>query len=78
MFRLSGSAADLEWRLTYVGDAESESDDQVLDSVLVGPVYPGQYRFVFQVHPPLTIAGVCSTLVLRRPVREAYECWLSE
>mmetsp|Transcript_5036 Transcript_5036/g.14476 ORF Transcript_5036/g.14476 Transcript_5036/m.14476 type:complete len:238 (-) Transcript_5036:620-1333(-) len=43
---------DLEWRLTYVGDAESESDDQVLDSVLVGPVYPGQYRFVFQADPP--------------------------
>ena len=44
-----GGGADLEWRLTYVGDAESEVDDQVLDSVLVGPVYPGQYRFVFQV-----------------------------
>lgn len=43
---------DLEWRLTYVGDAESETHDQVLDSVLVGPVYPGQYRFVFQVDPP--------------------------
>lgn len=41
-------SADLEWRLTYVGDAESETHDQVLDSVLVGPVYPGQYRFVFQ------------------------------
>ncbi len=41
--------ADLEWRLTYVGNAESEEYDQVLDSVLVGPVFPGQYRFVFQV-----------------------------
>jgi ASF1 like histone chaperone len=42
-------AADLEWRLTYIGNAESEEYDQVLDSVLVGPVVPGQYRFVFQV-----------------------------
>ncbi len=42
-------SADLEWKLIYVGSAESEDFDQVLDSVLVGPVYPGQYRFVFQV-----------------------------
>ena len=41
--------SDLEWKLTYVGSAESEKYDQVLDSVLVGPVFPGQYRFVFQV-----------------------------
>ncbi|KAK9826207.1 hypothetical protein WJX81_008381 [Elliptochloris bilobata] len=43
---------DLEWKLIYVGSAESEKYDQVLDSVLVGPVYPGQYRFVFQADPP--------------------------
>lgn len=41
--------ADLEWKLTYVGSAESEKYDQVLDSVLVGPVQSGRYRFVFQV-----------------------------
>ena len=41
--------ADLEWKLTYVGSAESEKYDQVLDSVLVGPVAAGQFRFVFQV-----------------------------
>ena len=41
--------ADLEWKLIYVGSAESEKYDQVLDSVLVGPVFPGSYRFVFQV-----------------------------
>lgn len=43
---------DLEWKITYVGSAESEKYDQVLDSVLVGPVAPGQYRFVFQADPP--------------------------
>ncbi len=41
--------ADLEWKLTYVGSAESEKYDQELDSVLVGPVVCGQYRFIFQV-----------------------------
>ena len=46
---LSKKKKDLEWKLTYVGSAESEKYDQVLDSVLVGPVFPGQYRFVFQV-----------------------------
>ncbi|KAK2079592.1 hypothetical protein QBZ16_001987 [Prototheca wickerhamii] len=43
---------NLEWRLTYVGSAESEKYDQVLDTVFVGPVAPGQYRFVFQADPP--------------------------
>lgn len=43
---------DLEWKLTYVGSAESEKYDQVLDSVFVGPVAPGQYKFVFQADPP--------------------------
>lgn len=46
------SLTDLEWKLIYVGSAESEKYDQVLDSVLVGPVVPGQYRFVFQVRAP--------------------------
>jgi hypothetical protein len=29
---------DLEWRLTYVGSANSEEFDQRLDTILVGPV----------------------------------------
>ena len=57
--------ADLEWKLIYVGSAESEDFDQVLDSVLVGPVYPGQYRFVFQVWivdvlTPSQLRGKCA------------------
>mmetsp|Transcript_17396 Transcript_17396/g.28068 ORF Transcript_17396/g.28068 Transcript_17396/m.28068 type:complete len:284 (+) Transcript_17396:85-936(+) len=43
---------DLEWRLTYVGSAESESCDQELDSVLVGPVPMGVNRFVFEAPAP--------------------------
>ena len=35
-----------------MGSAESERYDQVLDTVLVGPVVTGSYRFVFQADPP--------------------------
>ncbi|CAI0450963.1 unnamed protein product, partial [Linum tenue] len=44
--------ADLEWKLTYVGSAEDETYDQLLESVLVGPVNVGNYRFVLQADPP--------------------------
>lgn len=43
---------DLEWSLTYVGSPESTEYDQVLDSILLGPVAVGLNRFVFQVDPP--------------------------
>lgn len=47
---------DLEWKLIYVGSAESDTYDQVLDSVLVGPVPIGRHTFVFQVfHDMFTI-----------------------
>jgi histone chaperone ASF1 len=42
----------LEWKLTYVGSAEDDAHDQVLDTVLVGPVGVGSYKFVFQADPP--------------------------
>ncbi|XP_078574025.1 histone chaperone asf1b-like isoform X2 [Branchiostoma floridae x Branchiostoma japonicum] len=45
---------DLEWKIIYVGSAETEEYDQVLDSVLVGPVPPGRHMFVFQADPPDT------------------------
>lgn len=41
--------SDLEWKIIYVGSAESEEYDQTLDSVLVGPVPAGRHMFVFQV-----------------------------
>lgn len=43
---------DLEWKLIYVGSAEDETYDQLLESVLVGPVNVGNYRFVLQVSSP--------------------------
>ncbi|KAL2346026.1 hypothetical protein Fmac_000026 [Flemingia macrophylla] len=38
----------LEWKLIYVGSAEDETYDQLLESVLVGLVNVGNYRFVLQ------------------------------
>ena len=35
---------DLEWKIIYVGSAESEEFDQILDTVYVGPV-PGKVYF---------------------------------
>ncbi|EDV22286.1 Histone chaperone ASF1 [Trichoplax sp. H2] len=43
---------DLEWKLIYVGSASDEKYDQLLDSVLVGPVPTGKHMFVFQAEPP--------------------------
>ncbi|KAF5291799.1 hypothetical protein FQA39_LY14287 [Lamprigera yunnana] len=43
---------DLEWKMIYVGSAESEEYDQILDSVYVGPVPEGKHMFVFQADPP--------------------------
>ena len=40
---------DLEWKVVYVGSAESEEYDQVLDSILVGPIPVGVNKFVMQV-----------------------------
>lgn len=40
---------DLEWKMIYVGSAESEEFDQTLDSVFVGPIPEGKHMFVFQV-----------------------------
>lgn len=43
---------DIEWKLTYVGSVDSESYDQVLDSVLVGPIPKGISKFVLETPSP--------------------------
>jgi len=43
---------DLEWKIVYVGSAESEEFDQILDTVYVGPVPEGRHKFVFTADPP--------------------------
>ena len=42
--------------MIYVGSAESEEYDQILDSVFVGPIPEGKHMFVFQVRCKATIA----------------------
>lgn len=44
--------SDLEWKIIYVGSAENNDHDQVLDSVLVGPVPAGKHRFSFVADSP--------------------------
>ncbi|VEL22715.1 unnamed protein product [Protopolystoma xenopodis] len=43
---------DLEWKLIYVSSAYNESLDQVLDSILVGPVPVGRHQFIFEAGAP--------------------------
>lgn len=47
---------DIEWKIIYVGSAESEAHDQELDSILVGPIPVGLNKFVFEApHPDYTM-----------------------
>ncbi|KAI9311853.1 histone chaperone [Dichotomocladium elegans] len=43
---------DLEWRMVYVGSASSQEYDQLLDSIMVGPIPVGVNKFVFSAPPP--------------------------
>jgi len=43
---------DIEWKLVYVGSAESDQHDQLLDSICVGPMQVGGYKIVFQAERP--------------------------
>ncbi|KAF9437013.1 Histone chaperone asf1 [Entomortierella beljakovae] len=45
-------AADLEWKIIYVGSANSNAHDQVLETIMVGPVPVGVHKFVFQADAP--------------------------
>jgi histone chaperone ASF1 len=45
----------LEWSIIYVGSSENEDYDQVLDSILVGPVNAGASKFIFQVRAKMKI-----------------------
>lgn len=40
---------DLEFKIIYVGSAETVEFDQVLDQIVVDAVPKGQFKFMFQV-----------------------------
>jgi len=61
--------SDLEWKIIYVGSAESEEYDQTLDTVVVGPVIAGRHMFVFEVNI-FTFLGRVSWLVFRSWFRD--------
>lgn len=43
---------DIEWKIIYVGSAETEEKDQELESIMVGPVPVGTAKFVFEAPAP--------------------------
>lgn len=49
LYNNNNGITDLEWKMIYVGSAESEEFDQVLDTIYVGPIPEGRHMFVFQV-----------------------------
>ncbi|CAG9461122.1 unnamed protein product [Pedinophyceae sp. YPF-701] len=49
---LSSLPDDVEWKVTYVGSAEDERHDQELESILVGPMQQGAFRFVLETRAP--------------------------
>ena len=40
------------WKITYVGSAESNAYDQVLEEVAVGPIVVGTYEFILEASAP--------------------------
>lgn len=68
---ISPLADDLEFKIVYVGSAENDAYDQVLDSIMVGPVPVGINKFVFQADspkvaliPPSEVLGVTVVLIV--------------
>jgi histone chaperone ASF1 len=45
---------DLEFKIIYVGSAETIEFDQTLDQIVVDAVPKGQFKFMFQADPPNT------------------------
>ena len=44
--------SDLIWKITYVGSAESNAYDQVLEEVAIGPIVIGTYEFILEANAP--------------------------
>lgn len=49
---LSALSQDIEWKVVYMGSSEDDKQDQVLDSVLIGPLQYGIMRFVLETDGP--------------------------
>lgn len=51
--------SDIEWKVIYIGSAEDDSQDQMLETVLIGPLNLGSMKFVLEVSILLTL-GKCT------------------
>ncbi|KAI5855447.1 histone chaperone [Tricharina praecox] len=60
---LESLSKDLEWKLTYVGSANSSDYDQELGELLVGPIPVGVNKFIFEAEPP-TVSKLPTTEIL--------------
>ena len=54
MFLFPSLFLDLEFKIIYVGSAETYEFDQTLDQIVVDAVPQGQFKFMFQADPPET------------------------
>ena len=68
---IEDTSDDLNWKLVYVGSSESEKYDQILEDVVVGPIYRGPNEFVLNAPcpdhtkiPPGDILGVTVILLI--------------
>uniref|UniRef100_A0A915DFL2 MULE transposase domain-containing protein n=1 Tax=Ditylenchus dipsaci TaxID=166011 RepID=A0A915DFL2_9BILA len=43
---------EVEWELLFVASDGKEEHDQILDSILIGPIREGRHKFVFDAPPP--------------------------
>ena len=50
---------DLEWKVTYVGSAEDQTRDQILEEVMVGPVPMGLSKFIVSIESILICVLFC-------------------
>lgn len=55
------NSLDIEWKLIYVGSAESTDKDQELDTCMVGPVPVGVNSFAFEVSTVSSLPQITPT-----------------
>ena len=49
---LSELKKEIEWKMIYIGSADDEKYDQILDTLEIGPLQLGSMKFVFDANAP--------------------------
>lgn len=55
--------AETQWKLIYVGSADDEAYDQLLEDVFVASVNLGTYRFLLEVDTPVNYLNILRILI---------------